>query len=297
MERAKGFEPSTLTLARLCSTPELHPHSKPRTPPITWQGATRAYMPNRYRLCNPKLPGRPAPLAAPTACEKGKQPIKERVAVNVNLSSAAAAPPRLSRSSRIRPTAPSRPTSSMPRSKRRCWSISGPPGAAPAGRSPQHREGGQRKGRQDPAGQDQYRREPAIAGQLGVQSIPNVFAFAGGRPVDVFLGNYPRERSAQIRRQGDRRGPGRPAGAPARSRKRSRTPWPPPRRRSAPATSTPPRRSSAWCCSTSPRTPRRSRHGAGLSQGRRGRAGAGRARHAEGAAAARTTTTPRSPPR
>ena len=27
MERAKGFEPSTLTLARLCSTPELHPHS------------------------------------------------------------------------------------------------------------------------------------------------------------------------------------------------------------------------------------------------------------------------------
>ena len=27
LERAKGFEPSTLTLARLCSTPELHPHS------------------------------------------------------------------------------------------------------------------------------------------------------------------------------------------------------------------------------------------------------------------------------
>jgi hypothetical protein len=25
MERAKGFEPSTPTLARLCSTPELHP--------------------------------------------------------------------------------------------------------------------------------------------------------------------------------------------------------------------------------------------------------------------------------
>gem|GEM_PF-4849094 len=29
MERANGFEPSTLTLARLCSTPELRPHSKP----------------------------------------------------------------------------------------------------------------------------------------------------------------------------------------------------------------------------------------------------------------------------
>ncbi len=25
LERAKGFEPSTPTLARLCSTPELHP--------------------------------------------------------------------------------------------------------------------------------------------------------------------------------------------------------------------------------------------------------------------------------
>src|ERR1700730_14980644 len=26
LERAKGFAPSTPTLARLCSTPELHPH-------------------------------------------------------------------------------------------------------------------------------------------------------------------------------------------------------------------------------------------------------------------------------
>jgi putative thioredoxin len=32
---------------------------------------------------------------------------------------------------------------------------------------------------------------PAIAGQLGVQSIPAVFAFAGGRPVDAFIGAYP----------------------------------------------------------------------------------------------------------
>ena len=30
LERAKGFEPSTLTLARLCSTPELHPRSNER---------------------------------------------------------------------------------------------------------------------------------------------------------------------------------------------------------------------------------------------------------------------------
>ena len=28
LERAKGFEPSTPTLARSCSTPELHPHHR-----------------------------------------------------------------------------------------------------------------------------------------------------------------------------------------------------------------------------------------------------------------------------
>ncbi|RLQ89141.1 thioredoxin family protein [Notoacmeibacter ruber] len=32
---------------------------------------------------------------------------------------------------------------------------------------------------------------PAIAGQLGVQSIPAVFAFVGGRPVDGFMGALP----------------------------------------------------------------------------------------------------------
>jgi len=32
---------------------------------------------------------------------------------------------------------------------------------------------------------------PAIAGQLGIQSIPAVFAFAGGRPVDGFMGALP----------------------------------------------------------------------------------------------------------
>ncbi len=32
LERAKGFEPSTPTLARLCSTPELHPHPRPVRP-------------------------------------------------------------------------------------------------------------------------------------------------------------------------------------------------------------------------------------------------------------------------
>src|ERR1700675_1420657 len=35
LERAKGFEPSTPTLARSCSTPELHPHPSES---ISWRG-------------------------------------------------------------------------------------------------------------------------------------------------------------------------------------------------------------------------------------------------------------------
>ena len=52
---------------------------------------------------------------------------------------------------------------------------------------------------------------PQIAGQLGVQSIPNVFAFAGGRPIDMFLGNMP---ESDVRKFADRviaaAGPGKP---------------------------------------------------------------------------------------
>jgi Thioredoxin domain-containing protein len=42
---------------------------------------------------------------------------------------------------------------------------------------------------------------PAIAGQLGIQSIPAVFAFAGGRPVDAFMGALP---ESEVRRFADR---------------------------------------------------------------------------------------------
>jgi putative thioredoxin len=42
---------------------------------------------------------------------------------------------------------------------------------------------------------------PSIAGQLGVQSIPAVFAFAGGRPVDAFLGNLP---ESEVRKFADK---------------------------------------------------------------------------------------------
>src|SRR5256714_9676884 len=34
-------------------------------------------------------------------------------------------------------------------------------------------------------------KHPAIPGQLGIQSIPAVFAFVNGQPVDGFLGNLP----------------------------------------------------------------------------------------------------------
>ena len=42
---------------------------------------------------------------------------------------------------------------------------------------------------------------PAIAGQLGIQSIPAVFAFAGGRPVDGFMGAMP---EGEVRKFADR---------------------------------------------------------------------------------------------
>jgi putative thioredoxin len=52
---------------------------------------------------------------------------------------------------------------------------------------------------------------PQIAGQLGVQSIPAVFAFAGGRPVDGFMGALP---ESEVRRFADRVIAAAPAPAP-----------------------------------------------------------------------------------
>jgi putative thioredoxin len=42
---------------------------------------------------------------------------------------------------------------------------------------------------------------PALAGQFGIQSIPAVFAFSGGRPVDGFLGAMP---ESEVRRFADK---------------------------------------------------------------------------------------------
>ena len=48
LERAKGFEPSTPTLARSCSTPELHPH------PRDWRRAI-ADNGQSYAKCGPRM--------------------------------------------------------------------------------------------------------------------------------------------------------------------------------------------------------------------------------------------------
>ena len=52
---------------------------------------------------------------------------------------------------------------------------------------------------------------PSIAGQLGIQSIPAVFAFAGGRPVDAFMGAIP---ESEVRRFADKVIAAAPAGVP-----------------------------------------------------------------------------------
>lgn len=53
---------------------------------------------------------------------------------------------------------------------------------------------------------------PGVAGQLGVQSIPAVFAFAGGRPVDGFMGAMP---EGEVRRFAERVIAAAPPAAPA----------------------------------------------------------------------------------
>ena len=50
LERVKRFERSTPTLARLCSTPELHPLTRP------W-AASRAYMAEERGDCNREMTG------------------------------------------------------------------------------------------------------------------------------------------------------------------------------------------------------------------------------------------------
>ena len=71
LERAKGFEPSTPTLARLCSTPELHPHPRWVRRPTALDPRRSCYakerpalQPCRGRPMKPPMPASPDELFA-----------------------------------------------------------------------------------------------------------------------------------------------------------------------------------------------------------------------------------------
>ena len=59
LERAKGFEPSTPTLARLCSTPELHPLTDRRSGVVRWTAmpprGDGGYMTQGLLKCNREI--------------------------------------------------------------------------------------------------------------------------------------------------------------------------------------------------------------------------------------------------
>ena len=93
---------------------------------------------------------------------------------------------------------------------------------------------------------------PEIAQQLRIQSIPTVYAFKDGQPVDGFMGALP---ESQIKAfvAGSGAAAATAMAAPIMPKKFWR--WPPkPSRR---AISAPRRRPTAMCCRTIPATPRR----------------------------------------
>ena len=83
---------------------------------------------------------------------------------------------------------------------------------------------------------------PEIAQQMRIQSIPAVYAFKDGRPIDGFVGALP---ESQVKQFVQRIGGGK--AAPRRSRKQWR--WP--RKRCSRATTAAPARSSRKFCSAS----------------------------------------------
>ena len=58
LERAKGFEPSTPTLARSCSTPELHPHPLDIWPKAQFRPPSRSYSQKVDHFATAARPGR-----------------------------------------------------------------------------------------------------------------------------------------------------------------------------------------------------------------------------------------------
>ena len=91
---------------------------------------------------------------------------------------------------------------------------------------------------------------PQIAQQMRIQSIPAVYAFKDGRPVDGFVGALP---ESQVKQFVQRLGGGK-GGGPRRSKKRWR--WP--RRHCSRVTTRPPVRSMRRSCSATLPTSKRS---------------------------------------
>jgi hypothetical protein len=75
LERAMGFEPTTPTLARLCSTPELHPHDalRPAAPP-------RLYAPTSAFTQRPRVFALGSSTIAPAASSGKRRPPLSRCA-------------------------------------------------------------------------------------------------------------------------------------------------------------------------------------------------------------------------
>ena len=67
LERAMGFEPTTPTLARLCSTPELHPHPREVR---TAAAASQSYAKERRAWQPPP----PRPMKPPTEAADARLP-------------------------------------------------------------------------------------------------------------------------------------------------------------------------------------------------------------------------------
>ena len=163
--------------------------------------------------------------------------------------------------------------------------------------TPGARKGGQREGRRDPAGQDQHRREPGARRPARHPVDPRGVRLCRRPPGRWLHRRHARERSAQVRRQGDRRRAARqPAG---RGRGRDQGGADAPRNEALDCRRPRPRRAGLRHGAAARARERAGadRHRQGLPQGRRARQRRSRRSTWSPRPSARAPTTPRSPPR